>query len=58
MKKNKKVFILFSLMCLLFIYVSNYKIEKYSELKTVSKVALIKKNKVGLVLGTSKYLKN
>jgi len=59
MKKNK-YYIFGSLLLLpfLLIIISNYSIEKYSENKTFSNASIIEKNKVGLVLGTSKILNN
>ena len=58
--KKKKLIILFTLLALpiLLILVSNYTIEKQTENQTFFNVSEIKKNKVGLVLGTSKFLKN
>lgn len=52
--------ILLSLSCvvLLIVIISNYSIESNANGKTYSDVTLIKKNKVGLVLGTSKTLQN
>jgi len=59
MKKKKQniIFLLLSLPLIL-VLVSNYLIEKQAENKTYSDSSKIKKNKVGLVLGTSKILKN
>ena len=58
--KKKKLIILFLILISPFILVftSNYLIEKNAENKTFSNVSKIKKNKVGLVLGTTKMLKN
>ena len=40
------------------ILISNYTIESYAKGKTYTTVSEIQKNKVGLVLGTSKFLQN
>ncbi len=40
------------------VIISNYTIEKYSDGKTTDDISKIKNNKVGLVLGTSKTLKD
>ncbi|MCL4126885.1 UNVERIFIED_CONTAM: hypothetical protein GTU68_008475 [Idotea baltica] len=58
--KIKKRHILFALIALpiLLIVVSNYIIDKQTKNQTFFNVADIKKNKVGLVLGTSKLLQN
>jgi len=58
--KNKKRYIILLLFTLplLFILVSNYAIEKYAINKTYFNASEIKKNKVGLVLGTAKNLQN
>lgn len=60
MKLRKKIKIGLLLLCLplLMVLVSNYSIESYAKGKTYSDVTLIKKNKVGLVLGTAKILQN
>jgi len=59
MKKNKLyIFLILILLPFLLILISNYSIEKYAKNKTFSDVSLIEKNKVGLVLGTSKTLNN
>lgn len=42
----------------LFVFLANYSIEKNAKNKTFSNPSKIKYNKVGLVLGTSKFLKN
>lgn len=58
-KKNKKTILFLAFfMPVLFAFTANYFIEKNAENKTFSNVSEISKNKVGLVLGTSKYLKN
>lgn len=58
--KNKKIKIVFLLLIspFILIFLSNYSIEKSAKNKTFFDVSKIKKNKVGLVLGTSKTLKN
>ena len=58
--KNKKRIILFTLVVfpILLVLISNYTIEKQTENQTFFNASEIKKNKVGLVLGTSKFLKN
>jgi SanA protein len=61
MRKRKKLFILAitslaSIMLLIFY--SNYSIEKCAENLTFDDSQKIQKNKVGVVLGTAKYLKN
>ena len=58
MKKKYYIFLTILLLPFLLIIISNYSIEKYSENKTFSDLKIIKKNKVGLVLGTSKVLNN
>ena len=56
---KKKVIISFIFLSPVFLMlVSNYSIEKYAEGKTYSEASKIAKNKVGLVLGTAKILKN
>jgi len=52
------IFILLIILPFLLIIISNYSIETFSENKTFSDSSKIEKNKVGLVLGTSKTLKN
>lgn len=57
---KKKIIILLSVLLLLplvLILVSNFAIEVNAENKTYNDPNLIKKNKVGLLLGTSKYVK-
>ena len=58
--KKKKVYYLILLLSLTIslIVFSNYSIEKNSKNKTYSDSSQIEKNKVGLVLGTSRTLKN
>lgn len=58
MRKKIKALVLLIAITLLVIVVSNYSIESYASDKTFSAVSDIKKNKVGLVLGTSKLLQN
>ncbi|WP_299161745.1 ElyC/SanA/YdcF family protein [uncultured Tenacibaculum sp.] len=59
MKKKKYSIILFVVLFpLLIILISNYSIESYAKGKTFSNASEIKKNKVGLVLGTAKMLSN
>ncbi|WP_299674173.1 ElyC/SanA/YdcF family protein [uncultured Dokdonia sp.] len=58
MRKKIKSLVLLIAITLLIIVVSNYSIESYASDKTFSAVSDIKKNKVGLVLGTSKLLQN
>ena len=59
MKKRKKIiFLLIFIIPIVLIFTANYSIEKNSENKTFSNWSEIQKNKVGLVLGTSKILKN
>lgn len=53
-----KILLLLSCIVLLIVIISNYSIESNASGKTYSDVALIQKNKVGLVLGTSKTLQN
>ena len=59
MKKKKRNSILFILILpVLIVLISNYSIENYAKGKTFSDASKIKKNKVGLVLGTAKMLTN
>ncbi|WP_299122428.1 ElyC/SanA/YdcF family protein [uncultured Tenacibaculum sp.] len=59
MKKKKYIITLFVVLFpLLIIIISNYSIENYAKGKTFSNASEIKKNKVGLVLGTAKMLSN
>lgn len=53
-----KILLLLSCVVLIIVIISNYSIESNANGKTYSDVALVKKNKVGLVLGTSKTLQN
>lgn len=58
MRKKIKILLLLVVIPVLLIVVSNYAIESYAEGKTYDDVSTIQKNKVGLVLGTSKTLQN
>lgn len=59
MKKKKRILIvLVFIIPVVLVFVANYSIEKNAENKTFSNASKIKKNKVGLVLGTAKILKN
>lgn len=58
LSKSLKIFIFFTTFFILSIYLSNRIITKNAEEKIFSKTTAITKNKVGLVLGTSKYLTN
>lgn len=53
-----KILLLLSCIVLLIVVVSNYSIKSNANGKTYSDASLIQKNKVGLVLGTSKTLQN
>jgi len=60
-KRRKKILlgtILILISLIILVLTANYSIEKNAENKTFSNVSNIKKNTVGLVLGTSKILKN
>jgi len=57
-KKLKITCILFCTLPILLLVFSNYLVVQAAENKTFSTVSEIPKNKVGLVLGTSKYLKD
>lgn len=56
--KKQKIIVALLILPLFLILVSNYSIEKYAKNKTFFNSTKIKKNKVGLVLGTAKMLKN
>ncbi|WP_422091722.1 SanA/YdcF family protein [Tenacibaculum ovolyticum] len=58
--KKKRAYIILLLLILPFILIlaSNYSVENNAQNKTYSDASKIKKNKVGLVLGTAKTLKN
>lgn len=59
MKKKKKILlVLIILLPIVLTFTANYSIEKSAENKTFTSAIEIIKNKVGLVLGTSKFLKN
>lgn len=58
MKKKRKTILLILALPLLLIIISNYSIEKNAQGKTFFDANSIPKNKVGLVLGTSKILAN
>jgi SanA protein len=59
MKKRKRIiFLLIFIIPSVLVFTANYSIEKNAENKTFSNSSDIQKNKVGLVLGTSKILKN
>ncbi|WP_299781525.1 ElyC/SanA/YdcF family protein [uncultured Formosa sp.] len=58
---KNKILVIISILILFtvgFICIANYTIKKNAKSKTFSKINQIEKHKVGLVLGTSKYLKN
>ena len=57
-KKKRKLLILTFIILTAIIFIANYSIEKNAVNKTFSNASKIKKNKVGLVLGTAKNLKN
>lgn len=57
-RKLKFVFISFIVLSLTLIFISDYIIVGAAKNKTFSTLSEIPKNKVGLVLGTSKYLKD
>ncbi|UOX33460.1 YdcF family protein [Flavobacterium sediminilitoris] len=57
-KKYKKSLLSLFVLLLIVISISNYTIQKNAKNKTYSTINSIQKNKVGLVLGTSKYLKS
>lgn len=56
--KKQKIIVALLILPLFLILVSNYSIEKHAKNKTFFNSTKIKKNKVGLVLGTAKMLKN
>ncbi|TXK80087.1 vancomycin high temperature exclusion protein [Mesonia sp. K4-1] len=58
LKKLKFTFISFIVLSLTLIFISNYIIVGAAKNKTFSTLSEIPKNKVGLVLGTSKYLRD
>ncbi len=56
--KKRLILLLIFFIPVILVFTANYAISKNAEGKTFYNVSKIKKNKVGLVLGTSKYLKN
>ena len=56
--KKRKIILVILISLPLFVLFANYSIGKSAENKIFSDTALIGKNKVGLVLGTAKHLKN
>jgi len=58
LKFYKRLFILFIILALLSILISDYAVSKAVQTKVYASVNKIPYNKVGLVLGTSKYLKS
>ena len=58
MRKKAKILLVLIAAIFVFIVVSNYAIESHAQDKTYDEVSAIPKNKVGLVLGTSKTLQN
>jgi SanA protein len=56
--KKKKTGILLVITVIILVFGANYAIKKNAKNKTFSDASLIEKNKVGLVLGTVKVLKN
>ena len=58
MKYKKRILLLIFIIPIVLVFTANYLIEKNAENKTFSSSSKIKKNKVGLVLGTAKTLKN
>ncbi|MCX7549012.1 YdcF family protein [Xanthomarina sp. F1114] len=57
-RKTILLFILIFILPIVLVFTANYAIEKNAKNKTFSSTSEIKKNKVGVVLGTSKHLKN
>ena len=57
-KKNRILLLLIFIIPVALTFTANHSIEKNAENKTFSNASKIKKNKVGLVLGTAKILKN
>lgn len=59
MRKQKRIMLLLIFIIpIILVFAANYSIEKNAENKTYSNSSEIQKNKVGLVLGTSKTLKD
>ncbi|WP_405562321.1 vancomycin high temperature exclusion protein [Polaribacter sp. Asnod6-C07] len=56
--KSSKILLFFGLLCLISIFISNIIIQKNATEKVFSETKNIPKNKIGLILGTSKYLRN
>lgn len=57
-KRTKIILISIPIIALLFMFLSNYIVQSAAEGKTFTSIESISKNKVGLVLGTSKFLSN
>ncbi|BDD12792.1 protein SanA (plasmid) [Fulvitalea axinellae] len=57
-KKIIPLFLLIITIPIVLVFIANYSIELNAKNKTFSELSRIKKNKVGLVLGTSKTLRN
>lgn len=57
-KKKRIILLLLFIVPIIIVFASNYSIEKNALNKTFSNSSDIKKNKVGLVLGTAKILQN
>jgi len=58
MKKILKYFLFFIIALLLFVFLANWSVEKNAEGKVFDSSTKIPKNKVGVVLGTTKLLSN
>ena len=58
MKKTGKVIVWVILVIVLVIFTSDFLVKKVSEDKVFTDIHAVPKNKVGLVLGTSQYLRN
>ncbi|MBU3012795.1 YdcF family protein [Polaribacter vadi] len=56
--KSSKILLFFGLFCLISIFISNIIIQKNATEKVFSETKNIPENKIGLILGTSKYLRN
>ena len=57
-KRKREIILLIFIIPIVLVFTANYSIEKNAKNKTFSNSSDIPKNKVGLVLGTSKILKN
>ena len=57
-KKKRRIVFLIFIIPIVLVFAANYSIENNAKNKTFSSVSKIKRNKVGLVLGTSKFLRN